>query len=149
MKASRLFVVAALSLYAATHAVAQTRAVPPLPGLSERGSPKVEALLTNPGVPAEAIELPAPTSAELAKLARTPAAKTGKGARLRVPLKIGIVREIDPRTRSVDSVALPWQALDDGRRAARIEVSSAGAAAVRIGIVLRNPPAGVRIRFVG
>jgi len=144
---------AALLFAAAFPAIAQIVAVPPLAGSIDKAPPKrLESLLTAPGTPAHAIALPAPSSAELAPLgpsrlaaARKSASASGK----RVPLKIGLVRDIDRRTQALDSVALPWQRLADGSRAARVDVRSAGAAAVRIGVMLSAPGAGVTLRFAG
>src|SRR5262249_60265405 len=42
-----------------------------------------------------------------------------------------------------------WQRVADGRQAARITISSGGAAAVRAGLVLANAPSDVMLRFAG
>jgi hypothetical protein len=144
---------ALLAVAASAPALAQIRSAPPLPGAAERAAPKrVELLRTDDGAPAHAIALAAPTVADLESLKST---RGGKGAKAptaqgkRVPLKIGIVRDIDRRTSAIDTVALPWQSLADGSKAARIVVRSASAAAVRMGLALRNASAGVSVRFVG
>lgn len=152
----RLPLLAGAALFAVTASVpvfAQIRSAPPLPGAAERAAPKrVESLRTAASAPAHEVALAAPTATDLASLRTMRGGKSGKAASAqgkRVPLKIGIVRDIDPRTRAIDTVALPWQSLPDGSKAARIVVGSAGAAAVRIGLALRSASPGVSVRFAG
>ncbi|MGH8082256.1 MAG: trypsin-like serine peptidase [Lysobacter sp.] len=64
------------------------------------------------------------------------------------PLEIGFARNI--ARSNVDLNSLNWQPLADGGRAARFEVSSAGAVALRAGLSLRGAGAkSVKLHFAG
>jgi hypothetical protein len=109
------------------------------------------SMLLAPAAPSFTVALPAPTDAERASLrARnaTPAARGGKPT-LKGPLALAFPRSIpDPRAR-VSLGDLPWQALADGRRAAKIVVTSPGAAALRVAVALPAAVPGVAFRFAG
>ena len=136
---------------------AQVVAVPPA---AHRASPVVKsepvsALLTPVNVPSMTIALPAPTAAEKA---RREAARPGTAAVRSAPgalpvkrrvLAIGFARAIPDGERPLSMATLPWQRLADGGMAARINVSSPGAAAIRIGLTMSKADAGVALRFVG
>ena len=137
--------------------VAQVVAVPPA---AHRASPVVKAehlpsLLTPANVPSMTIALPAPTEAEKS---RRGAARTGTAAARSAPgalpvkrrmLAIGFARAIPDGERPLSMATLPWQPLADAGMAARINVSSPGAAAIRIGLTMSKADAGVALRFVG
>ena len=137
--------------------VAQVVAVPPA---AHRASTVVKAehlpsLLTPANVPSMTIALPAPTEAEKS---RRGAARTGTAAARSTPgalpvkrrmLAIGFARAIPDGERPLSMATLPWQPLADAGMAARINVSSPGAAAIRIGLTMSKADAGVALRFVG
>ena len=128
---------------------AQITAVPPA---ANRASPaKVEsaaALLTPAGAPSYAIDLPPASPEEQSVLQRRSAATAALTAK-RHMLAIGFSRKLPTGNRSITSLALPWQAVSGGGRAARIVVDSPGAAAIRLGLSLPSAPAGVTLRFAG
>ena len=135
---------------------AQIVAVPPA---VHRASPAaksapVPSLLTSTNAPAMTIALPAPTAAEKARRlsARPGTATSSTPAALRAKrrvLAIGFARAIPDGERPLSMATLPWQALADGGMAARIDVSSPGAAAIRIGMTISKADVGVALRFVG
>src|SRR5438046_3538011 len=135
---------------------AQIVAVPPA---VHRASPAaksapVPSLLTSTNAPAMTIALPAPTAAEKARRlsARPGTATSSAPAALRAKrrvLAIGFARAIPDGERPLSMATLPWQALADGGMAARIDVSSPGAAAIRIGMTMSKADTGVALRFVG
>jgi hypothetical protein len=128
---------------------AQITAVPPAPN---RAAPaKVESaatLLTPAGTPSYAIDLPPPSPEEQSVLQRRPAATTSLTAKKHVRA-IGFSRKLPASDRSLTTLALPWQAVSGGGRAARIVVDSPGAAAIRLGLTLSSMPAGVTLRLAG
>ena len=84
----------------------------------------------------------------------TPAVESSKkasadGADRSKPFQIGFPRDIAADARSLPLATLPWQALPDGSRVARIEVLAADAVAFRIGYHVDGPAAGLQIRFSG
>jgi hypothetical protein len=118
-------------------AIAQITSVPPAaylpPPLPK--SAAVERLLPV-DAPRRVVVLPAPDSNERASLKAVnatpaaagklgPGAVTGKGR----PLAIGYGRLVPAADRTIYGSKLTWQALADGGSAARIEISSEGAAA--------------------
>ena len=54
-----------------------------------------------------------------------------------------------PADRSLSLAELPWQATASGTRAAQIVLTSPGAAAVRLGLALKDAPPGLAVRFQG
>src|SRR3989449_6321367 len=140
-----------------TNLDAQVIAVPPA---VHRASPvaksePVSSLLTSTNAPAMRIALAAPTAAEKA---RRGSARPGTAATSSAPgplpvkrrvLAIGFARAIPDGERPLSMSALPWQPLADGGIAARIDVSSPGAAAIRIGMTMSKATTGVALRFVG
>ena len=136
--------------------VAQVVAVPPT---AHRASPVVKSehlpsLLTPANVPSMTIALPAPTEAEKARRGARPATAAARSAPGTLPVKrrtlaIGFARAIPDGERPLSMATLPWQPLADGGIAARINVSSPGAAAIRIGMTMSKADAGVALRFVG
>jgi hypothetical protein len=98
-----------------------------------------------PHAPARPLVLPAPGDAErsIVKIANaTPAAGASP------PLAIGFGRDVPLAKRRIQGTGLTWIDVAGGR-AARIEVGSEGAAAIRIAISMRTPIAGGSMRFAG
>ena len=130
-------------------------AVPPAEhraGPATKSAP-VAALLTPAGTPSASIALPAPTAAEKARHEASVAqaatsSATAMTAKRRV-LPIGFARAVPDGERALALAALPWQRLADGGMAARINVISPGAAAMRLGVRLAKTDPGVALRFVG
>ena len=126
-------------------------AVPPAdyrPPIVEKAAP-VELLL-----PADAqamrISLPAPSAAELAALRAKNAAVSGPGTKgVAKALAIALPRELPDASRSIALDALAWQPLPDGSRAARIDITSTGAAALRVALALQRTDTGITLRFAG
>ena len=117
----------------------------------QRNSMPVARLLPS-DAPRHAIALPPTSAAERATLkarnagaASTGSGRTGKGA----PLAIGFGRGVSASQRVLDGAALPWVELPDGGFAARVEVTSGGAAAVRLGLVTGATDPDVSVRFSG
>ena len=130
-------------------------AVPPAAnramGNEKTTPPKMALPLT---APALRIVLPVATESESgivrAKNAARPrtskdAAKGSKGR----PLAIGFGRPIPAGSQTVSLESLPWQALADGSRGARIEVVSPDAAALRIAMVMPATDPDLSVRFAG
>lgn len=107
-------------------------------------------LLTPDGGPRYTVTLSSPAPAELASLDLDVPARTraGFGAKAR-RLKVGFARQGPTGDRAIALGALPWQMLSDGGKAARIEVKSPGAKAIRLGIDARITAPGVTLRFAG
>jgi hypothetical protein len=97
------------------------------------------------------IALPQPTVAE--RLAPKASAQTSGAAPLlrnkRHRLAIGFARVVPPADRSLPLAALPWQPTAAGTRAAQLALTSPGAAALRLGLVLKDAPPGLSVRFQG
>jgi len=131
----------------ATAAVAApVTAVPPAeyrPAALPKSQP---ALLLGANAPAMRITLPEPTAANrmLAK-ANTVAPISGKGR----PLQIGFGRDIPAAMRTLDLGALQWQLAPDGGRAARIEIESIGAMALRVALAMSATHPDLGVRLVG
>ena len=138
-------------------AIAQITSVPPAtylpPPLPK--SAAVERLLPV-DAPRRVVVLPAPDSNERASLKAVnatpaaagklgPGAVTGKGR----PLAIGYGRLVPAADRTIYGSKLTWQALADGGSAARIEISSEGAAAVRVGLAMAEHDPDITLRFAG
>ena len=139
----------------AADAAAEIVAVPPAANRTSQAKSEVApALLTPAGTPSLAIALTAPSAAERARLdsAGTSAvARPGTPAQQvkRRALAVGFARTIPGGARPLAMAAMLWQPLPDGGKAARIVVSSPGAAAIRIGVTLTTAATGVALRFAG
>ena len=144
---------AAVVLFASHSAVAgaPVTAVPPSdyrPPVAEKAAPA--ALLLPVAAQALRVSLPAPSAAELAALRVKNAAATAQGAKeVAKALAIALPRELPDASRSIALDALAWQPLPEGSRAARIAITSTGAAALRVALVLQQPDIGVSFRFAG
>ena len=125
---------------------AQITAVPPA---SNPGSPEPKSamsmLLPN-SAPARQISLGPLTSAEEAQQKAAVARRSDKPG---APLQVGIARTVAANDSSIRLADLSWQSVTGGGRAARIDVSSTGASALRVGIRLRNAPSELTLRFAG
>ncbi|MBS0321223.1 MAG: hypothetical protein JSR18_11825 [Proteobacteria bacterium] len=136
--------VAAVALVDATWAQAPGPPLMAVPPATNRATAVPQAAIRQvlgADAPAVRVVLAAPTAAQLATLqARTAAEKR---------TAIGIPRDVGDAGRALDATNLPWQALPDGRHAARFVVSSAGAAALRVALRLASPPAGATLTAVG
>lgn len=113
-----------------------------------RSAPSRMALA--PTAPARRITLPEPTGTERAALKALNANRTARNGRmLKQSLAIGFPRAV-PVDLQVQRLAdLPWQMLADGSRAAKIDVVSPGAAALRVSLKLPAAPSGMTLRFTG
>jgi lysyl endopeptidase len=126
-------------------------------GPGEYHPPTVEkigaALLLPASAPAYRVELAPPTDAEQAQLrARNaaPAIASGKSSGLKGPLALAFPRAVPANASRVSLAGLPWQTLPDGSRAAKIEVASPQASAVRVALGLPAKGAGgLSFRFTG
>jgi lysyl endopeptidase len=104
------------------------------------------------GAPGLHIALPAPTSAERAMLAArnaVPTQNSAKATKLKGPLAVAFPRDVPASGSAISLAGLDWQSLPDGRRAAKIEVVSPGAAALRVALQLPTGDTGVSLRFSG
>ena len=137
---------------------AQITAVPPaayIPPLLPKAA--VIQRLLPADVPRRVIALPAPNTAERETLKAANAAAvtdsklgpggtaTGKGR----PLAIGYGREVPATDRVIRGGDLVWQHVAGGGRAARIDVSSEGAAAIRVALAMTETHPDVSLRFAG
>ena len=93
--------------------------------------------------PVHAIALATPDATERAKLKAAPVADK------RVPLKIGFTRNVPTRTSKIELAALAWQAMPDGKRAARLAIESPSAAAIRAELAISGDSTGLSFRFTG
>jgi lysyl endopeptidase len=109
------------------------------------------ALLLPTDAAARSILLSTPTSSERAAL--TPKLATGTSKDGIVPkrgrLIIGFAREVPGAQGSVNLSDLAWAQVEGGTQAAHISLTSSGAAAIRIGLVLTAAPAALEMRFKG
>ena len=96
--------------------------------------------------PARVLRLDAPTPQELAKL-REPGIKP-KRAQEKSPRAIGISREVSADLRTISGADLAWVPVADGL-AARVDVSSTGAAGIRVALVITRTDPDVSVRFSG
>ena len=146
---------AALALAAASVslAAAPITAVPPAdfhPKVAEKAAPA--QFLLSPAAPGLRIALPPPTDAERALLKARNAAKSGSGAKrgnLKGPLALAFPRDVPASGSSIPLAALDWQTLPDGSRAAKIDVLSPDAKAIRVALALPAMDTGVSLRFSG
>jgi hypothetical protein len=108
--------------------------------------------LLAPTAPGLRIALPEPTDAERATLKARNAAPVIPGVRastLKGPLAIAFPRDVPAGAASMPLGALDWQGLADGSRAAKIEIVSPGAAALRVALQLSSTSPGMSLRFSG
>jgi len=110
------------------------------------------ALLTSDGAPHYSVVLPAPSADEKSVLKSAQPSKNSKGLPTSAgkgrPLEIGFPRTLVGGDGRLALEALPWQAVPDGM-AARVVVTSTGAAAIRLGISVPPSDPDIAFRFVG
>ena len=143
-----------LGLVAAVGAAAQTTSVPParydaLP--HPRAAEAPPNLLLPRDAPARSIRLAPPGAGEshARRAAADAASAAGKRSHKSRRLAVGYARPVPPADAVVRLSDLPWQSVTQGMRAARLTVTSPGAAAVRLGLVLQGAPPGLLLRFRG
>jgi lysyl endopeptidase len=98
------------------------------------------------------VALPEPTPAERATLkARNASAASGatKAGNLKGPLALAFPRNPPAGSSAISLAGLAWLSLPDGSRAAKIDVVSPGAAALRVALQLPAMDTGVSLRFAG
>ncbi|HVO86940.1 MAG TPA: hypothetical protein VMV45_00240, partial [Casimicrobiaceae bacterium] len=128
------------------------RAAPPAQNrstLAEKSTPP--SLLLDSGVQAHRIALTPPSGAELERLkARNAQPLSPKVQRVKSrALAIAFGRAVPASAASIALRALPWQTLQDGSRAARIEIASPGAAALRVALRMPVSDPDLEVRFGG
>jgi len=124
-------------------AVAQVRFAPGAPYVRAKAADRVELRLPA-NAPSRRVALPVPASTE-----RNVMAKSRAVPDKHAPLHIGFVRDAPAQDRRIPLASLSWQRLADGSVAARIDVTSASAAAVRVQVALDGVAAGLEMRFAG
>jgi hypothetical protein len=72
-----------------------------------------------------------------------PAVEKGK------PLAIGLGRDVPLADRTIDAASLAWVPIADGGYAARVDIRSQGASALRVAITMAQTNPDVALRFVG
>jgi lysyl endopeptidase len=144
---------AALALLATAISATAQLSVPPAtyrPATPTKAQVEPELLLPTDAA-ARSILLSTPTSSERAAL--TPKLANGSSKDGIVPkrgrLIIGFAREVPAAQGSVNLSDLAWTQVDGGTQAAHISLTSTGAAAIRIGLVLTAAPAALEMRFKG
>ena len=143
---------AVLFVLSAAAAWAQGLAVPPA---ANRAAPPAKtanaALILPAGAPKYVIDLAPPSDAEQAALQSRASTVPGGPALAakRQVRAIGFTRRVPGGDRSLTRAALPWQSVSDGGKVAQVVVRSPGAAAIRLGLSMPVPTAGVTLRFAG
>ena len=109
------------------------------------------ALLLPAGAATRSIVLSSPTSAERAGLTPKRATKPSKDGVVpkRRRLTIGFARQVAAAQGSFNLSDLAWSQTVGGAQAAQISLTSSGAAAIRIGLVLTGVPTALEMRFKG
>jgi len=111
----------------------------------------VGSFLLPRGAPVRGITLRPPAAAESSVLTAHQAPAPGelrrriKGRRL----PVGFARAVPVADSVLRLADLPWQTVADGMQAAQVAVTSPDAAAVRLGLALKNAPPGLVARFQG
>jgi len=98
------------------------------------------------------VALPEPTAAERAtlKARNAPAARgTAKAGNLKGPLALAFPRDVPAGSSAISLAGLAWLSLPDGSRAAKIDVVSPGASALRVALQLPAMDTGMSLRFGG
>ena len=114
-----------------------------------RASAPAQLLLPR-GAPARTISLPRADADKSAARSRsdTPS-RSGKPRGKSRRLEVGFPRQVPAADAEMSLAGLPWQSTADGTRAARVTLTDAGAAAIRIGFALDDAPPGLVLRFAG
>ena len=132
--------------FASFSVVAQITAVPPSSNPGTPAAKSATSLLLPDAAPSRHIALGPLTPAEEAQTKAAAAKRTDKPG---APLQIGIARSVPANDAAIRLADLPWQPVAGGGRAARIEVASTGASALRVGLLLKNAPSDLTLRFAG
>lgn len=136
------------------HAEVPITAVPPAEYKGNGGidKPATTKMSLSGFAPAVSVTLPAPTPAERDVLkARNASLKSqiGTKATPKRSLAVAFPRDVPMASRSVALSSLAWQTLADGSRAAKVQVGSEGAAALRVALALSAAAPSVTFRFAG
>jgi len=100
--------------------------------------------------PARRVVLPEPSPDERAALRARNAARVARNGRMtRSSLAVGFPRSVPAALRAQPLASLTWMTLADGARAARIDVVSPGAAAMRVALEMQEAAPGMTLRFTG
>ena len=146
---------AAMSSIGDTLAAGNVVAVPPATYRPTVAVPKAATGLVAPDAPVLRLALPVPTEAERASLKAMNAKRAvrdrpGRPASANSrPLAIGYPRELPSASRAIVLADLAWNVSPDGGRAARIEIASPGAAALRLSLSMPAAHPDLSLRFVG
>ena len=128
-------------------------AVPPAEYRPAGVLPKAATLIA-PAASARKVVLSPPSAADLealkAKNATVPVKTVGRPSpRKARPLAIGFPRRLPADARSIVLDGLRWQAVADGGRVARIEITSPGAEGLRVALALPQAHPDLTLRFTG
>jgi len=146
---------AALSSIGDASAAGNILAAPPATYRPTEAVPKAAATLVAPDAAAYRVALPAPSEAERESLKaqnakRAEQRRVGRPTSIKSrPIAIGYPRELPSASRTIVLSDLAWKALPDGGRAARIEIVSPGAAALRLSLSMHAAHPDLSLRFVG
>src|SRR5437773_12057822 len=127
-------------------AAAQIVAVPPASNPVQPTPKAAAAMLLPSGAPARQFTLGILTPTEDAKAKAAAAHRAEKPG---APLQIGIARSVGAGDSIIRLADLPWESVQGGGSAVRIELTSNGASALRLGMRLRNARGGLTLRFAG
>ncbi len=112
--------------------------------------------LVGPDAPKRAVSLAAPSATEWSAvreknkaLRAGAAAGAPPGATKGKPLAIGLGRDVPTADRTIRSADLAWVSIGDGGYAARVDIRSEGAAALRVAIAMAPTNPDVTLRFIG
>ena len=149
----RLIVFAAvMSAVSTVSAEALITAVPPAafrPQATQKAAPAT--MLLPQATPALRIVLPEPTTDERAALRARNASSGGQRGKATEPkgLAVAFPRSVPAGSQIVALSSLQWQSLTDGGRAARLDIVTPGAAALRVALAIPASASGVTFRFGG
>ncbi len=146
---------AALIFLAAAISANEQTSVPPAtyrPGAASSSKALIEpALLLPLDATARRIALSTPTAAEQETLRPKRGTQTSRGGVVpkRRPLTIGFARHLAAAQASFKLSDLAWSQTLGGVSAAHVSLTSAGAAGIRIGLMLTGAPGALEMRFKG
>jgi len=103
-----------------------------------------------PMSPGRRVVLPEPSRDERAALRARNASRAVRNGRMtRSSLAVGFPRSVPAALRTQPLASLTWITLADGARAAKIDVVSPGAAAMRVALEMEGAAPGMTLRFTG
>lgn len=148
-------VVVGLSGIGDAHAAQPVTSVPPAVYRPQAIAPKAAPAALAPAAAVRRIVLAEPSASERAVVK----SKNQRSATARLvgranpgkarPLVIGFPRALPADARTIVLSDLTWQALADGSRAARIEITSPGASALRVALALPSAHPDLTLKFAG